>query len=265
MQLYCRGGDRNRRGKTYSKINIGYKKWETQANFGLDEFNSNREYRTALTSISSTLDETSALVAGEYAIELTREQNFVDTSGADTTYDNEIFIICMKRNGIYGYAYGGLVVEQGNITTDSNVFSPSTIYNYRISPVRNLMRWFRSIVNSYRSFDKILFNAGTGNFLASGIMTDTNCRLEKNILKENQDLAVSNFADQAEATPLWKNETITFDYPMSLGDYNKIKAKPYGYIRFQCGDSDFDKGFIKEIKFKPAKGMATYSLRKKWQ
>jgi hypothetical protein len=256
----------------YSIIKIGYQKWETQANFGLDEYNSNRQYRTSLESVSNTLDKISKLVAGEYAIEITREQQYVETNSADTTYDDEIFIICLKRNNIYGSVYGGLVVEQGGIDSPLNIFSPDSTYNYRISPARNLMRWFRSIVPSYPNLidsdNKIFFASGVGNILASGKLADNyidTCDMEGVPIAENQDISISQFKDQAKATPLWSNDIFTFDYPLSLSDYMKIKANPYGYISFQCGLGQFEKGYIKELKYKPVDGKANFILRKKWQ
>lgn len=265
------GDDSIEAGRNYAKITIGYKTWETQANFGLDEFNSNREYRTALTSVTGALDIMSELVAGEYAIELTREQQFVDTSEADTGYDNSVFIVCLKRSEEPGYPYGQMIVEQGNVLSPENIFSPGSIYNYGISPIRNLMRWYRSIVASYPNItdseNKLYFSSGTGNILAKGELSALyggTCRLEAFPLQENQDLFLLQFQDQAKATPIWRNELITYDYPMSIADFNKVKAAPYGYISFQCGSNEFEKGWIKEIKFKPFEGMANFTLRRKW-
>lgn len=257
--------------KSFATIRVGYKKWETQANFGLDEFNSNREYRTAITSVSNILDITSTLIAGSYPFELTREQQYVDTSNADTTYDNEIFIACLKRVEASGYPYGELIVEQGNIADPSNIFSPGSVYNYGISPLRNLMRWFRTIVACYPNLtdadNKLYFNAGTGNLLAKGELSAIyggTCRLEDVPIQENQDLSIAMFIDQAKATPLWRNEGFAYEYPMSLKDYNYIKANPYGYISYQCGNGEWKKGFIKEVDYKLVQGMATFTLKKKW-
>lgn len=250
----------------YSKINVGYKKWEVENVNGLDEFNSNRVYGTSIDTVDSTLEITSNLVAGSYAIEITRQQSFADTGAADTKYDNETFIICMRRST---YPYGNIDVEQGNITNPQNIFSPDTIYNYRISPIRNLMRWYKSIspafANVSDSSNKLIFSSGTGNLIASGIMTDPTCRLEGVDLAENQNLFVTQFADQANTTPIWKNETITYDYPMSDADYRIIKANPYGYISAQCGEGDFEKYWIKEIKYRRNKGTATFILRRKYE
>lgn len=247
----------------YAKINVGYKKWEVEQINGLNEFNSTREYRTNADTISTILDITSNLVAGSYPIELTRQQSFADSGAADTTYDNEAFIICLART-----AYD-FIVEQDGITSPANIFDPATIMNFRISPLRNLMRWFKSIINTYPSItssaSKLFFNAGTGNYLASGMLTDPTCRLENGVITENMNLGINNFANTAEATPSLRNETAAFEYPLSIAQYNQIKANPYGYISYTCGlNTTRVKGFIKEIKFRPARGMANFNLRKKW-
>lgn len=255
--------------KTYSAINVGYKKWETQANFGLDEFNGNRQYRTALTAVSTILDLTSLLVAGEYPIELTRQQQYVETSEADTTYDNETFIICLRRMAAAGYPYGELVVDQGNINDAENVFSPSSIYNYAISPIRNLMRWFRSIAAGYPNIvdtdNRLYFNSGVGNILAKGLQTGDGCIMENQSIAENQDISPVLFLDQAKAKPLWRNEPFNYGYPLSLKQYKDIKANPYGYISYQCGNGEWKKGWISEIAYKPFDGMALFKLRKTWE
>lgn len=249
----------------YSKINVGYEKWEIENINGLNEINSNREYRTNIETINNTLDIKSKLVAGSYPIEITRQQSFADSGAEDTTYDNEIFIICVQRN-----AYD-FTVEQGLINNPVNIFDPNTVYNYRISPLRNLMRWFKSIINSYSvvwsSSNRTFFNSGTGNFLAAGNLNSSFCKLENSMnIDENGDLWAGNFASSDDYTPLWKNETIAFDYPLSFADYNSIKSNPYGYIAYTCGlETIQQKAFIDEIKFKPSSGMANFTLIKKWQ
>lgn len=258
--------------KIWSTIQVGYEKWETQANFGLDEYNSNREFRTAIDSVNSILKITSKLVAGEYPIELTRQQQYVDTSEADTTYDNETFIICLRRIAASGYPYGEMVVEQGNVNNPENIFSPSSVLNYGISPVRNLLRWFRSIAAGYPNIsdsdNKLYFNSGTGNILAKGELSNIyggTCRLENDELQENQDIAPTIFADILRATPLWRAETVQYDYPMSLKQYENFKLKPYGYISYQEGVGEWKKGYIDEITFKPFQGIANFKLIPTWK
>ena len=250
--------------KSYSKILVGYKKWEIENVNGLTEPNSNREYYTSIETVSNTIDVSSGLVAGSTAIEITRQQQFADSGAADTTYDNEAFIICLYRT-LYNF-----FIEQGNVINAQNLFSPETLYNFRITPLRNLMRWFKSIINSYTNLgdsqSKLFFAAGTGNHRAIGELGGAyvECKLENAPISEQQDLWTTNFANQSDYTPRWRNENVTFKYPLSLGQYNAIKASPYGYISFQCGNGEFQKGYINEIKWSPVEGIASFNLRLKW-
>jgi hypothetical protein len=248
----------------YSNIDSGYQKWEVERINGLDEPNSNRKYRTSLSSVNNTIDITSKLVAGSYAIETTRQQSFAATGAADTTYDNETFIICVERQ-----AYG-FIVEQGNIDNAANVFSPQTLYNWRIRPFSNLMRWFKSIANSYPniydSSHKLFFASGTGNFLAEGEIGGAYpaCKLENGAKAENRDLGVLDFADTTQATPLWKPEYATMKYPLSVADYKTLKARPYGFVSFQCGTGEWKKGYIQNLRYRLNKGECDFVLKIKY-
>lgn len=247
--------------RAYSIIKVGYKKWETEGINGLDEFNSNKEFRTSLKNISNTLDITSAFIAGGYPIELTRQQSFAESGGADTKYDNDNFIICVEREA-YGYR-----VEQGNIDNAANIYSPATAYNWRIRPFYNLMRWWKSIAQSYANLvntaSKFIFSAGTGNLEAEGeLPVGDPCKLESVVKAENEDLLRADFA--VTPSPLWKPDTIQFVYPFSLRDYNLVKDQPYGYISVQCGTGDYVKAFITNLLYKPAKGEADITLRLQW-
>lgn len=250
--------------QAFSLIKVGYKKWETEDVNGLDEFNSNKEFRTSLKSINNQLDATSGFIAGGYPIEHTREQSFVETGEADTKYDNDTFIICVTRAQ---YAYGNYVVEQGNIGSAANFYSPSTAYNWRIRPMYNLMRWWKSVAQSYvnlvNSASKLFFSAGVGNILAEGELAAYDpCRIESRVMAENDDLGKTDMVTGTE--PIWKPETMTYRYPMSLKDYNTIKANPKGYIYAQCGNGGFVKGFIQNINYRIAKGDADITLKLKW-
>lgn len=249
----------------YALIKSGYQKWEVERINGLDEPNSNREYRTSLTSVSNPLDITSKLIAGSYAIETTRQQSFAATGAADTTYDNETFIICVERQA---YSF---IVERGNVDNAANVFSPQTLYNWRIRPYSNLMRWFKSIANSYPnindSANKLFFSSGTGNFLAEGQIGGAypTCKLENGVKAENRDLSKLDFVDVAEATPLWKPDYAVFKYPLSVADYKTLKANPYGYISFQCGTGEWRKGYVQDMRYRLNQGEADFTLKLKYE
>lgn len=244
----------------YSIVKVGYKKWETENVNGLDEFNSNKEFRSTLTSIDNTLDITSNFIAGGYPIEHTRQQSFAETGAADTKYDNDTFIIVVEREA-YGFH-----VEQGVIDNAANIYSPATAYNWRIRPMYNLMRWWKSIASSYVSLmntaSRFMFSAGTGNLEATGDMLTDPCRVETVTKPENGNLAVGDVLD---STPIWKPETVNFRYPMSMKEYNLVKQNPYGFISFQCGKSAYEKGYIINLLYHVADGEADITLKVKWQ
>ncbi len=248
----------------YSLIKIGYKNWEVEDINGLDEFNSNKEFRTGLSTVSNTIDATSDFIAGGYPWEITRQQSFADTGAADTKYDNNIFIACVERDA-YGFH-----IEQGNIEDAANIFSPATAYNWRIRPFYNLMRWFKSIANSYANIvdtaSKLFFSAGEGNLLASGEIAGAypTCKLENGQKAENKDLHRTDFTDESEATPLWKPEYMAFKYPLSVRDYKVIKANPYGYISVQCGSGEYVKAYIQSANYRLAKGECDFVLKLKY-
>jgi len=333
----------------YSTVKIGYQKWEVERVNGLNEFNSNKLFRTSLKTINNELDATSPFIAGGIPIEITRQETFSTSGSKDTRYDNDNFIICVTKSGTYnveffasgdhmvfetsgdgseflpltqiqiqgtvsndglrnifvvsiltstfdnrvtmdiGFTGGlttdevatgvtfanilsntGVFVEQGNIANSANIFSPATAYNWRIRPMYNLMRWFKSIAHVYvnlgNSMSKIFFTSGTGNYIAEGeLVTPDSCRLENGVLAENQDLDKADFNVLNYIDPIFKPETVDFEYPLSLSDYLVIKANPYGYISIQCGTGAYEKAFIKTISYKPIEGKANFTLIKKWQ
>jgi hypothetical protein len=246
----------------YSKVLSGYQKWEVERVNGLDEFNSNREYRTSLSSVSNVLTIQSKFVAGGYPIEITRQQSYAASGAADTKYDNEIFIYCVQR-AMYDFT-----IEQGNITSAANIFDPNTIYNWRIRPYSNLQRWFKTIAASYTNIvdtdNKLFFTAGTGNYTASGEMTSTFCKPENGLKAENADMGQNDFNFlQEDPRPIWRPKTITFKYPLSVGEYKRIKASPYGYISVQCGTGEWLKGYIVSVQYSPTQGSGDFILRQK--
>jgi len=247
----------------FSNIKYGYNKWEIKSIKGIDEFNSYKERRTGVKSVSNELDITSNLIASGYIIEDLRTRTLAGTGNTDTTYDNDVFIICVERDG-YGFH-----VEQGITQDAANFFSPATAYNWRIRPLYNLMRWFKSIaqtyVNTVSTTSKLFFTSGKGNYEAEGqLWAYDPCRMENKVLAENDDLHATDFENTIDATPIYKPETVIFEYPLSVADYRTIKNNPYGYMNVQCGGGMFFKAYIKTMNYKLAEGKADFNLILKW-
>lgn len=249
-------------GLVYSKILIGYSKWEVQKVNGLDEPNSNKEFRTGLSMVENELNAISNFVAGGMPIEITRQQTYSETGAADTSYDNDTFIICVKRESESYYT--GFFVEQGGVGI-TEVYSAATILNWRIRPRFNLMRWWKSIIQSYANLEnstsQLYFMAGTGNLLAAG-RDEPPCNIAAQSKRENEDM---NRTELLFGTiPIFKPKRVEFEYPLSVKEYNLLKTNPYGYISIQCGGGDLMKAYIQTIEYTPSEGIAKFNLLLKW-
>lgn len=238
--------------KYYGKINIGYNKWEAEEYNGLDEFLTSREYRTSLTKTNGQLSILSDLIASGYAIEVTRRKG---PSSEDWRYDNDTFIICLKRNDTYGQL---MDVEQGNISNAANIIDPPTILNFRLSPVRNLLRWAWYIFASYMKPDNksLIFTTGTGNTVATGL-NNTDCIIESNTLAENQEITLLTKADYIP--PIWYNETVTLSAPLAYEEFIQIQNNKYGLIGYICNDTTAY-GWLQSMEYNLKEGEASFTL-----
>lgn len=238
----------------YGTINVGYNKWEAEEYNGLDEMNTERQYRRNIDSNPSELDLMADIISAGYTIEVTRRKNQARTGTSDWRYDDDLFIV--NANVIEGnlYAYRG--VDSGA----ANIYSPATRMNYVLTPLRNLMRWFKSIVAAQPtvSNEELIFTSGTGNYIAEGQMT-TYCPIEGSVIAENETITNVDFDNSYYTTPIWKTEYVTFTAPFSMANFEDVKVNPYGAIRFRCSDTYYT-GNIVEINHDPNEGLAEFKL-----
>ncbi|MEO9145101.1 MAG: hypothetical protein ABI237_06040 [Ginsengibacter sp.] len=314
----------------YSTFQFGYGKWEAQQYNGLDEFLTKRGYRTTLSRVKNDFSQISTFIGSGYALEVTRRKGNIDST--DYTYDNDTFIICIKRgfrvdvispgyvritpavtlgysgdtitftnggsiNGTFdviglhvepeyvlvnlaGFAAAAgayypdiavngvavpndaLIVESGNIAFPKNIVDPDTVYNFRISPVRNGMRWMNKIFESYELFNtdaKVIFTDGDANYFAAGEIANGVCKIENVPIAENVTIDSTIYSDTNDCRPFMKADRVTYDYPMSSKDYKFVEANPYGLIYFE-NDCEEGLGWIDTISYKPEDGIASFSL-----
>lgn len=104
----------------YSTLRIGYEKWEAEEYNGLDEFLTKRLFRTTLSQIKNELVKLSKFISSGYAIEIGRRKG--NTDSKDWRYDNENFIICLKKLDTPPYSNTWTDVYFQNITFGATVF-----------------------------------------------------------------------------------------------------------------------------------------------
>lgn len=156
----------------------------------------------------------------------------------------------------------GLFVELGNVINPANIIDPRTLYNYRISPIRNAMRWMSKVLESYRKFDndaKIIFTDGEGNYFAEGEMESLICKIENTTLVENMTIDKNIFVDEDQVKPFMRPERIVYEYPMNSCDYKNIKTNPGGLIYFDNG-CECGYGYIDTIIYRPDEGLGNFNL-----
>jgi hypothetical protein len=234
----------------FKNIKTGYDKYETENYNGLFDIHGEREYTTKLVNHDATIDNICKFVASGYAIELTRQQG--DTNSKDWRYDNDTFLLCMRRSG------DDIIVEQDNITDDDNILDPPTLLNFRITPARMVSNWFKYITAFMRGVREVVFSSGKGNTLAEGRCI-SDCDISGNVLAENQNIDSNDIANYT--TPIFTAETVEIKgVPVSFRQYLEIKANPHGLVRYTCAGAGA--GWIKELKYKIVDGTADFILLK---
>lgn len=234
---------------------FGYQKWEAEEYTGLDEYMTQREYRTELTQVNNTFTKISQFIGSPFAWEVTRRLGN-DTS-EDWRYDKDTFIVSMQRDGL------SIEVELGQITDPSNIVDPTTIYNFRDRPSVMAMRWLPYVLASYKQAgfsSKIIFTDGTGNVYAAGYLTSSWCRDEAATAGTEKDtITPMSLGTPSEGLPAWELEEISFDFPVTIAEFQTLQANPNGLIYVE-GDNYTGYGWIDTITYKPEEGKAEFSL-----
>lgn len=161
----------------------------------------------------------------------------------------------------------GFIVELGNVLTPENIIDPATLYNYRLSPARVALRWLDKIFASYRVYStslKLIFVDGTGNYIARGEMESDVCKWEVGLMGENDYLYGAIVVNQDNVAPILRPERVDFEYPMSMADFKKILAAPYGIITW-FNSCESGQGWIDKVSYKPETGLAKFTLIPKYE
>lgn len=156
---------------------------------------------------------------------------------------------------------GHYAVEVESIDSPSNLVDPQTVYNYRISPIRMAMKWFKTIAAFCKKItnnDKLIFSKGEGNFVASGQLKNE-CVLEAAAIAENANISIPSFSDVDDAMPIDYTERVEFKYPLSQQEFLAINSSPDGLIEY-AGKKENGFGWIDELEYFPNEGSAKFLL-----
>ncbi len=244
-----------RTDRIWNQFSCGYEKFETESTNGLDAIHTKRQYRIPIINTDAILERLSKYILDAYAIEVTRRK-FGTTE--DWRYDQDIFMLCLKRSDT------DVEVEQGNITDAENLFDPPTVLNYRLSPIRNALRWFHWVMQGKPHIDadttKMLFNSGVGNYVAKGLLTD-GCVEEAAAIAENDPLFQNQFETIEHSKPFIKPEEVTWNFPLGLNEFLFLKDNIYGKIQYRRSENeDWQFGWITKLEPRHEEGAALFTL-----
>lgn len=278
-----------------NSVEIGYDKWNLNNGGlnGIDEFNTKHNYSLAVLNPQNKLSKVSKFIASGYVIELTRrEQPTLSKSGKicdvqpppndpvvgnkiaagqkDFETDNENFFICTNTQaidkadvpeGMYvkptGGTYKAGTISERNENFDivGNLISPETSYNLRISPKRNLIRWYSYVAISLvgKANPKVKFVNGQGNFQefdkykVAAYTCDGSGTHE---IRQDEDLTPSDLKD---AIPLFKPVYVSFETKIDFTEFLNLRRNSNKAIQVSCNTSNLITGSLKELRYLPNK------------
>lgn len=259
----------------YNEFECGYSKWETGQTNGLDEFNSKRNYLIPLKNQKKKLTQFSNIIAGGYLIEQTRRQQFKEKPTEDFATDDDLFYICTNRAEVTANVYElnadgspkeatypiGTVSERAEAFTNlTNLLSPNTAYNLRLSPARMAHHWWPYLaVSLFRKEGAIIsFTSGAGNYQMGSQQNDA-CNPTSGLIIENENL-IGTSQRQDILNPLFAPETLEFEAPMNLDGFMDLVGQSIYQIGVSCDDDNFMPAYLEEVTYKPNKegGIASF-------
>jgi hypothetical protein len=262
----------------FNSINIGYQKYleasNAQANGGqqlIDQFATEHQYATPIKSNEANYGKLSAFIASGDALEVTRRYQFADTKQDSTTYDDDTFMVAVIRNGL-GYS----TEKDAAFTTVTGILDPSTVYNIRHTPHRNLLnhaKWLNGGL-FYKSGGELIKNTFVkqNGELVTQLDSSDPCPLgdvDYALLQEKADVYLTMFGDKANIfIPEWV--TCTTRLPMeTIRDIKNcmtgqdLSGRNYGYISFPNPSGDTVQGWLYDMTYSPVTEKVTFTFLKK--
>lgn len=245
----------------YNNFKIGYDKWNLNISGknAIDEFNSTRTYTIPVKKTDKSFQALSKFIASGYVIEQTRRLQFNTLPTNDFETDNDLFIICTNiapiTTSVYStppvsttYPAGTVSERDENYSSIVNVLSSSTNYNYRISPYRNAVRWYKYIGASVWKTPTLPINfvSGDGNYQEQDIQ-DVGCTSIDSV-SQNQNILQSYITGE-DAALLFLPEYLEFSYPITFDEFINIMNNSEKAIQVSCSTSGTYIGFIKQLQY----------------
>jgi len=245
----------------YSGLEIGYAKGgDYEEAMGLDEYNAKSTFTTVITAAENKFSQVSPYRADSYGKEFARRKPLESFPTEDSSYDNDIFIMDLKRNpSDPGTPYSGPYVflerkwQDDFAQAPTGTYSPETATNLRLSPINMLLRhawYFGAGFTKYIS-DYVRYGSSTAN---SSLKTKPIGGIEH---AENGNI-INSELERARFVPRY----IEFEHDVTGDIMRQIEGTTvingvsipnmYGLIEFEDENGNLKRGFF--INLQPNQG-----------
>ncbi len=236
--------------KTYSTVETGYNKYDTDSTNSLDEFNGSREFKTHISAHNGNYEAISPFRGDGYGLETARRQDRLAAPNKSTPYDKDTFVVCFMR------VSGNIVSEDGSIFTYSaNLLDPDTAYNARISPAR-ILRKHEPLFSGclQKALDKDLkFTDGEVNLMMESRISGEPYNIAESGDKKNSTLA----------KPLYLNELYEFEKVLTEEQISLLEKDPHGTIAFRDEYENEKFGYLMNVEINYNR-LAKFTLQRKY-
>lgn len=229
----------------FGELIVGYENEEYEELNGLGAFNGQFNFTPPIKSVTTKLSIKSKFRTDDYGIELIRRKPYASFPTEDTNGDDDIFLIDAKVSGDHLVA-----VRDEHFSIVTGILNPSSAYNLRLSPGRNIRRWGSVIHSAMPHGGVIKFMTGAKNTqLVTRLLT------EPESIVENADIDVATLAPA-----LYLPERLTLsECVMSFDKYLQIESNRNSVVFFKNKGVNLY-GYIDDLSYDPNKKTAKVEL-----
>jgi hypothetical protein len=248
--------------KYYSSLEFGFKEGgEYEEACGLDEYNTKSTFTTIINRVKNVYSKISEYRADSYGMEFARRKQKDLNDTEDTSYDNKVFFLDLKR-------FTASLFKERKFQDDfenppTGVFSPETATNLRFSPLNCLLRhswWISGCLTKHLTDYSRYASSESNSNLKTKLRTDPDYLQNPSSTPGNgkEYAENANILNSELLNPVFLPEEIEFEYPCGFQVMEMVnrtstilgKQIPniYGLVEFINEKNEIEKGFLLNLK-----------------
>ncbi|MEQ9021219.1 MAG: hypothetical protein RLN82_00485, partial [Pseudomonadales bacterium] len=232
----------------FGSVKCGNTRYEQQRETILRSPHTPRIYTTGLDEvIKNEYDAENPAVCSGHLIEQLRQQPYIEGASKDTQYDDDLFIIAVRKSG------SDWVSEKDeDFSMVNNIEYPDDQYNLKLTPVRSLIRHSNFLIGGFKRYNddtapdkQLRFQKGLGNVLVATRLSSG----ESENTVENEDIS-----ETEGRTPLFIPDFQEYKFPLTQSQWTSLLANPNQVITVSWRGLT-KKGFLEMCKVKDGNSM----------